>query len=306
MYILRVLKLNFCAHAPSDLSTRHPLKIVYLARTSPYSIHPVWNSEFSKALLPRRNLWNFVSFRGFRRVFVVVTPINELLVWLLFWSSTTNKYMNKYKYENKNPRVCTNIQFPYMDHAEVAVFLRRSAPWEREWEEKKTFRRTLWVSLVGLFWCIQVSFDIFWCFVGLFDVCWCFVLPSADAVSAATTASASPATQSALPATHSPRLHTATYCNKMQHTATHSDSHATQSALSATHWLRWHTATHCNTLQNTATHCNTLQHTATHCTTLQHTATYCNTLQHTATYCNTLQHTATRMQLRAPCLQHTG
>jgi len=35
-------------------------------------------------------------------------------------------------------------------------------------------------------------------------------------------------------------------------------------------------ATYCNTLQHTATHC-TLQHTATHCNTLQHTATHCNT-----------------------------
>ena len=52
--------------------------------------------------------------------------------------------------------------------------------------------------------------------------------------------------------------------------------------------------TYCDTLQHTATHCsNTLQHTATHCNTLQHTATHCNTLQHTATHCSTLQHTAT-------------
>ena len=42
----------------------------YLSRTSPHSIHcawncRIWNFEFKKkTLLPRRNLWNFVSCRG--------------------------------------------------------------------------------------------------------------------------------------------------------------------------------------------------------------------------------------------------
>jgi len=55
--------------------------------------------------------------------------------------------------------------------------------------------------------------------------------------------------------------------------------------------VKW---TYCNTLQHTATHCIiTLQHTATHCNTLQHTAThYIITLEHTRTHWNTLQHTA--------------
>ena len=94
--------------------------------------------------------------------------------------------------------------------------------------------------------------------------------------------------------------HTATtYCNTLQHTATHcSTLHHT-----ATHW-------HCNTLHHTVledflrlragevrqpqhpetTHRDTLQHTATHCNTLQHTETNCNRLQHTctATRCTTL------------------
>ena len=41
----------------------------YLSRTSPHSIHcawncRIWNFEFRKTLLPRKNLWNFVSCRG--------------------------------------------------------------------------------------------------------------------------------------------------------------------------------------------------------------------------------------------------
>ena len=96
----------------------------------------------------------------------------------------------------------------------------------------------------------------------------------------------------------------ATFCNTLQHTATHCNilhMHWTESV-----WYNMlYTATHCNTLQHTATHCNTLQLTATHCNTLythwsefvcynaQSTATHCNTLQHTKTHYNTLQHTAT-------------
>jgi len=47
---------------------------------------------------------------------------------------------------------------------------------------------------------------------------------------------------------------------------------------------RLHAATCCNTLHHTAPP-------APHCTTLRHTAPHCNTWQHTATHCNTLQHT---------------
>jgi len=119
-----------------------------------------------------------------------------------------------------------------------------------------------------------------------------------------------------------------TYCNTLQHDATHCNGRSSQhlslflaqSNLTICGTLQ-HTATAilCNilhtlqqalepaslpfylsfnicTLQHAATHCNTLhtvQHTATHCNTLQHTATHCNTLQHTATHCNTLQHHAT-------------
>jgi len=68
-----------------------------------------------------------------------------------------------------------------------------------------------------------------------------------------------------------------TYCNTLQHTATHCiRSSNTAHLLNITY--SWHTKNMCIT--HAATHCNTLQHTATHCNTLQHTATHCNTLQY--------------------------
>jgi len=61
------------------------------------------------------------------------------------------------------------------------------------------------------------------------------------------------------------QLHTATHCNKPQHTAlNHTTRNSRLSALSPT-------TTHCNTLHHTATRRNTLQHTAAHHNTLHHT-----------------------------------
>ena len=86
--------------------------------------------------------------------------------------------------------------------------------------------------------------------------------------------------------------HIVTYCNTLQHTATHGGVVFLSSDVRGFGVSRLGlNAPHCTTLQHTATHCNTLQHTATHCNTLQHTATHCNTLQRTATHCNALQHT---------------
>ena len=79
--------------------------------------------------------------------------------------------------------------------------------------------------------------------------------------------------------------------------------------MAALTWWAKDTATYCNTLQHTATHgkentvslCVTRQHTATHCITHQRwEATQCNTLQHTARHCNTLQHVARHCD-KSPC-----
>jgi len=60
--------------------------------------------------------------------------------------------------------------------------------------------------------------------------------------------------------------HTATHCNRNQHSATKGHE-----SLRRRQWTHIKTATHCN-IQHTATHCNTLQHPATHCN-IQQTAT---------------------------------
>ena len=91
----------------------------------------------------------------------------------------------------------------------------------------------------------------------------------------------------------------ATYCNTLQHTATH---RTTSQPLNLSLTELKHTAPRCTALQHTATHYTAPQHNATHCTTLYHTATHCTTLQHIAPHCITLHHTATRSNT----LQHTA
>ena len=80
------------------------------------------------------------------------------------------------------------------------------------------------------------------------------------------------------------RLHTSTYCNTLQRTATHYDER-----LDAEDYTLQQSATHCN-----ATHCNTLQHSATLCNTLRwedrrrwlhtHAHTQKKTMTHTCTH----------------------
>jgi len=105
------------------------------------------------------------------------------------------------------------------------------------------------------------------------------------------------------------------HTNRTKHSGWHTSKHICNHFMVITHSRLQHTATHCNKLQHTATRdtsaiiswwlhtqdCNTLQHTATHCNKLQHTATRdksaivswwlythdSSTLQHTASHCNT-------------------
>jgi len=92
-----------------------------------------------------------------------------------------------------------------------------------------------------------------------------------------------------------------TYCNALQHTATHCNTlqHCNaggQGRHSKGLYTSRHCNTHHNTLQHTATYCNTLQHPAAH---LHHTAAHCHIVLlvgrgglHTAKHSTTLQHTA--------------
>ena len=89
------------------------------------------------------------------------------------------------------------------------------------------------------------------------------------------------------PPHHQGGWHT-TFCNTLQHIATHYNT----LYHTATHYIT-HTASYCNTLQHAATRCNTLQHAATRCNTLQHTATHYIATQYTAIHYNTPQHTTT-------------
>jgi len=79
--------------------------------------------------------------------------------------------------------------------------------------------------------------------------------------------------------------HTATHCNKLQHTATHrlqpTATHNVHTAIRANKEAWKPVLSHVShDMQQTATHCNTLQLTATNCNKLPHAATRCNTLQH--------------------------
>jgi len=131
--------------------------------------------------------------------------------------------------------------------------------------------------------------------------------------------------------------HTATHCNKLQHTATvktyiyiyikpthHGHAIVLSKTLQHTSTQLQHNATVINpsslalehnlscrdmsVAQHTATHCNTLQHSATHCNTKRPCESPCNTLHDRRIHCakwmvsrNTLQHTATHCNT----LQHT-
>ena len=74
----------------------------------------------------------------------------------------------------------------------------------------------------------------------------------------------------------------ATFCNTLQHSATHC------SARTGSYLVMC-----CNALQRPAAQDvveHAVQHAARNCKTLKYVATHCNTLQHTATHCKTLQH----------------
>jgi len=111
------------------------------------------------------------------------------------------------------------------------------------------------------------------------------------------------------------RQHTATHCNKLQHTANTATRQLHKEAP-----RRPHTAKHCNTLHHITTHCNTLQQTTTvefhkgahrEHNTLRRTTTHWNTLQHTAAHrkhCinwNTLQHVALHILPQAEAQRNT-
>jgi len=72
--------------------------------------------------------------------------------------------------------------------------------------------------------------------------------------------------------------HTATHCNTLQRTAILCNT--IQHTWPTRIMYERSDISYCNTLQHTATHCNTLQHTATHCNILKHTATHLSNTLH--------------------------
>jgi len=90
-------------------------------------------------------------------------------------------------------------------------------------------------------------------------------------------------------------LSAATYCNRIQLTATHTNTLKHTAALSTSiseYVWTLSTATHCNSMQLTATHCNSFKCTAAIHSTYTagyvwtgHAAAHCNSLQLTVTHC---------------------
>ena len=91
--------------------------------------------------------------------------------------------------------------------------------------------------------------------------------------------------------------HTATYCNRLQQTATDCNILPPCICILSCHCTAlfrstgWQTRIGCLSIAHCNTHRNILQHTVAYCNTLQHIATHCNLLQHTSYH--TAQHSAT-------------